>query len=410
MKMLKKAVALLLAVAFIFTLAACHPKDEVAISAGDYEITSAMYSYYLVMADSEAKGIVDKSGVDTKAKGFKYADQKVEGKAYSDYVKDKALENCLRHITLAKLCKEAKVELDKETADGWKSTAAYYWNYAYGGIFSQNGIAYSTYEKILLNEALYNEYFDYLYTGDGEKAMSEADIKSNFTDHYSAVYLISHDYSKVEKPDLDKIKEGLEKYKEMFEKGKTYDEVKAAYDADQKAESDKNNTSSGTTSSNSSNTSSNSSNTSSTTSSTTSNDSSKNDSSANNTSSTTSSEDKKEEAKPVDADITVITDNDGASSGLATVFTKYADVKKLKDGEVAIIADSDNKVVHIVVKKDITADKYYLDNLSDEVVYMVNGDGFDKYLAEQAKALDYTVNNYAVNRFKVNKIKDGSEA
>ena len=405
MKMLKKAVALLLAVAFIFTLAACHPKDEIAISSGDYEITSAMYSYYLVMADSEAKGIVDESGVDTKAKGFKYTDQKVEDKPYTEYVKDKALENCLRHIALAKLCKEAKVELDKDTADGWKSTANYYWNYAYGGVFSQNGIAYSTYEKILLNEALYNEYFDYLYTGDGEKAMAEADIKSNLNDHYSAVYLISHDYSEVEKPDLDKIKEGLEKYKEMFEKGKTYDEVKAAYDADQKAESDEN-TSSGSTSSNSSNTSSNSSNTSSTTSS----ESSKTDSSADSTSTTTSSEDKEEEEKPIDEDITILTDNDGASSGLATVFTKYADVAKLKDGEVAIIADSDNKVVHIVVKKDINADKYYLDNLSDEVVYMVNGEGFDKFLAEQAKALDYTVNNYAVNRFKVNKIKDGSEA
>ena len=37
---------------------ACHPKDEVAISVGDYELTSAVYSYYLVMADQAAKSVI----------------------------------------------------------------------------------------------------------------------------------------------------------------------------------------------------------------------------------------------------------------------------------------------------------------------------------------------------------------
>ena len=59
MKTLKKALAIVLAVVFVLSLAACHPKDEVAISAGDYKITSAMYSYFLTMADSEAKNIIN---------------------------------------------------------------------------------------------------------------------------------------------------------------------------------------------------------------------------------------------------------------------------------------------------------------------------------------------------------------
>ena len=81
----------------------------------------------------------------------------------------------------------------------------------------------------------------------------------------------------------------------------------------------------------------------------------------------------------------------------------------MKEGEVALIADSDNKVVSVVVKKNINADAYYFDTLSGEIVYMVNGEGFDSFLKDEAKKIDYTVNDYAVNQFKVKKIKDGSE-
>ena len=79
MKMFKKALALILAVVFVFTLAACHPKDEVAISAGDYKITSAMYSYFLTMADAEAKNLINTDEeYDTEAKGFSYYKQKID--------------------------------------------------------------------------------------------------------------------------------------------------------------------------------------------------------------------------------------------------------------------------------------------------------------------------------------------
>ncbi|MBE6781243.1 MAG: hypothetical protein E7540_00745 [Ruminococcaceae bacterium] len=383
MNLLKKTVAILLTAVFVFSLSACHPKDEVAISSGDYKITSAMYSYYLVMADADAKQLINSSDkYDTKADGFKYIDQTIEGKKYTDYVKEKALESCLRYITIAKLCDEADLELEDDKVEEWKGTAQYYWNYAYGAVFAQNGIAYSTYEKILLNEALYNAYFDYLYLEGGEKEMAKADIQKNLDSHYSAVYIITHDYSDQDEPDLDKIKQDLEKYKKLFEKGKTYDEVKAEYDADQKAESDSSNPSS-STGSTSSNTSS--------------------------TGSDTSSESKEEEKKPLDEDIVILTDNENSNTSGVSYFEKYSEVAKMKEGEVALIADSDNKVVSIVVKKNINADAYYFDTLSGEIVYMVNGEGFDSFLKDEAKKIDYTANDYAVNQFKVKKIKDGSE-
>ena len=105
----------------------------------------------------------------------------------------------------------------------------------------------------------------------------------------------------------------------------------------------------------------------------------------------------------------ILTDNENSNTSGVSYFEKYSEVAKMKEGEVALIADSDNKVVSIVVKKNINADAYYFDTLSGEIVYMVNGEGFDSFLKDEAKKIDYTVNDYAVNQFKVKKIKDGSE-
>ena len=95
MKIFKKIAALVLVAAFVLSLAGCHPKDETAIISGDYKVTSALYSYYLVMADSEAKSIIDNSDdYDTSKKGFSYYKQKI------DHLKSeiKKEENFLKYI------------------------------------------------------------------------------------------------------------------------------------------------------------------------------------------------------------------------------------------------------------------------------------------------------------------------
>lgn len=423
MKIFKKAVALLLCVAFIFTLAACHGKDEVAISSGDYKITSAMYSYYLVIADGEAKKKVDESA-DTKAEGFSYYKQTIDGKKFEDYVKDLALEKCLYHITLQKLADETGVKLDDEATKGYKSTAEYYWNYGYSTVMLENGVAFSTYEKIMLNDALYALLFEDKYGEKGKEAISDKDIAAALSDNYAGVYMLSIDYSDDEKADTAKLKEELKKYQERLDKGEDFAKVKADFDAAQKAkeEAEKNNSSSTGSSSKTDSTSStgsssktdstSSAESSSKTDSTSSTESSsKNDSSSDKSSSTTtSSEEKEEEPKPEDANISVLTSYEDTYSGAATYFEKFANVKKLEQGKTEIIDDGENKVMYLVMKKDVTKDKYYLDELTDEIRYLLKGDTFDKFLEDYSSKLDYTVNDFAIGQFKVKKIYDGTEA
>lgn len=394
MKMLKKAVALLIVAALMLSLTACHPKDETAISAGDYKITSAMYSYFLVMADNEAKTLIDSDeSYDTSAANFSYYKQKIDDKSYEQYVKDLAIEKCLRHIALEKLCDEAELTLDDETKEGWQSTAQYYWNYSIGGILLENGVSYSTYEKLLLNDALYNLYFEKLYGEGGEKEVSEDSIKSGLTDNYSAVYMITHDYSEEEEPDVDAISSELDKYVASLKDGTAFTDVLAAYNAANGIESE--DTSDDTASSD-----------------TASSDDSSSDSSSDETASddTSSEEEEEEELTPVDTNITVLTDYEDTYTGEATLFDKYDEVEKMENGAVSLIHDEDAKCYYIVVKKDISADPYYLETLSEEILYLLKADEFENTLTETGKNLDYKVSSYAIGQFKVKNIYDGSEA
>ncbi len=414
MKMFRKLTALLLALAVMLTLAACHPKDEVAISVGDYKITSAMYSYFLTLADSEAKTLINNDEkIDTKAKGFSYLKQKIGDKTFEEYVKEAALNKCLRYITLEKLCAEKKYELDKETKEGWQSTAQYYWTYSLGGVMQENGVSYATYEKMMLNDALYNLYFDKTYGKDGEKAVSDADIKKGMEDNYTAVYMINHDYSKEEKPDVEAIKKKLDKYVEMFKEGKTYEEVLKAYN-DENGVKDNNssstNSSTTTSTTSSGNSSTTSSGNSSTTSTTSSDNSSTTTSTTTSTTSSTTSSDKEEEKKAEDANIKVITKYEETYTTGSTYFKKYIDVAKLEQDGAVLVHDEDSKIFYIVQKKDITKDPYYLETLTEEIIYMLKSDEFDKFLKDTAKGLDYEENSYATDRFKVKNIYDGSQA
>lgn len=393
MKILKKAVALLLAVVFILSLTACHKKDEVAVWSGDYKLTSAMYSYFLVMADSEAKSLISSSeDYDTTATNFSYYKQEIDGKSYETYVKDLAMENCLRYLVLEKLCKEADLKLDDETKEGWQSTAQYYWAYSYGAVLQENGVAYETYEKIMLNDALYSLYFEHLYAEDGEKAVSADSIKTALTENYSAVYMITHDYSEEEEPDVDAISTELDKYVTSLKDGTDFATVLATYNSDNGIEDTEEDT---TTSSDTAS----------------SDEESADDTASTDSSDTASSEEEEEEElTPADSNITVLTDYEDTYSGEATLFTKYDEVEKLENGGVALIHDEDAKCYYIVVKKDISADPYYLDALSDEILYLLKAEEFDTMLKDTADALDYEVSSYAIGQFKVKKIYDGSEA
>lgn len=365
MKFLKKALAIFLALAITSSLSACHPKDEVAISLDDYKLTSAMYSYFLVMADSEAKGIIADSGeYDISAANFNYYNQDIDGKSFEDYVKDVALENCKKFLAYEKLCGENGLVLSDEQISNAESMADENWNYyGYGAIFEQNGISFETYKKLLINSFKADLYFDSIYNEGGAKEVSTEDIQTTMDENYVAVYLLLKDYSSESEPDLDKIEEELEGFKTRLEKGEDYENVyndfyditSASTETDEEEEAEEG-----------------------------------------------------EDATPAPKDKYIqILGSEGTSDMVA--FGKFDEVKAMEIGEVSVIADSDNKAYYVVVKKDINSDTYYRDEyLKSDILYLIKADEFEADILEYINPLKFTVNNYAMRQFKVKNIKDGT--
>ncbi len=399
MKNIKRTAALLLAFIMAFCLVACHPKDEVAVSSGDYKITSAMYSYFLVIADMQAQNYVNEN-FDTTAEGFDYFKQEIEGKSYSDYVKALALENCVRAIAYQKLCAEKGLTLDTESIANAEYMAQYNWyyygynygyQYGYGDFLPQNGISYETYTEAMKINYYGDTYFKSIYDVGGEKEIAETDIQKAFDENFAAVYMLSKSYTE---KDLSSVKAELEKYKERLQKGEDFETI---YNEFNKVEEDKTD-----------NTSSNSTSSTDTSSDTASSDQTSSDSTSSDvtSSSGTSSEDAtEEEEKPEDELIQIVGSEETESN---YKFAKFADVKAMAQDEIKLIEDSENSVVYLVVKKDINADKYYRKNINSDVLYLLKGDEFTETVETYMASIDYEVNKFAINQFKVKNIYYGA--
>lgn len=378
MKTIKRIIAVILVLALGICLVACHPKDETAVSLGDIKITSAMYSYYLMMADMEAQNRVSESGVDMTAKNFDIYKQEIDGKKYVDFVEELALNNCKKAIAYMKLCKDAGLTLDDVSISNASQTAMYYWYYSgYSSILPLNGINYETFVEINKINYYGDIYFKHLYDKGGDKEIPEADIMSTMEENFVAAYLIQKQYTDAT---LEEIKTKFQGYKERLEKGEDFKTINEEFE---KSEQPEDTTSSTTTSSG---------------------DASSNTSS-NTSSGATSSEDDTPKAK--DELIQIKGSKETEDSGY--YFAKFDDLKAMALDEVKLIEDTENKVLYLAIKKDIKADSYYREELLEStLLYLIKGDEFEEMIKTYTLELEVEVNKFAIGQFKVKKINYGT--
>ncbi len=398
MKNIKKATALLIAVFMVLCLSACHPKGEVAVSSGDIKITSAMYSYYLVMADMEAQNYVEEN-FDTSVEGFDYYKQEIEGKSYEDYVKDLALEHCVKAIAYQKLCAENELELSTDDIANAEYNAQYNWyyygynygyQYGYGDFLPLNGVSYETYAEAMKVNYYGDTYFKHIYDEGGEKEISKEDIQKALDENYIAVYALTESYT--DDATLKTAKEKLTKYVDRLNAG---EEFKKIYDEHNKTEDTTSSEVSSTTSSAASSDTSSNASSSEVTSST----------SSDTTSSETSSSAEDTTPKAKDELIQIIGSNE-TESGYQ--FAKYDEVKAMAEDEIKLIEDSDSKVVYLIVKKDINEDSYYKEHqLASDLLYLLKGDEFTETVEDYMAGIEYDVSSFAIGQFKVKNINYG---
>ena len=76
----------------------------------------------------------------------------------------------------------------------------------------------------------------------------------------------------------------------------------------------------------------------------------------------------------------------------------------MKANETNIIENEGKTGLTLYVKLDINSDEYYLKQLTDEILYSLKKDEFQKYVTEQTKNYKVETNDFAINRFDVEDI------
>lgn len=362
MKAIKKVMAVMLVLVMVLSLSACiHKKDEIAVTVGDVEFTSAYYMCALLTADSEAKQKVEEEGELTEDEEngtveIDYYSKKIDDKSFVTWVEDRAIEMLKEIAAYKTLCKENKIELTDDQKAEAEEAASYYWNdYGYFTYFEPNGVGEATYIRYTEDSYYAEEYFQSIYGEDGTKALAAKDVKKQITGNYILVDVVESAYTE-ELTDDEKSarKELMELNADYIEKGeKTFADVYKEFN--------------------------------------------------NITDEETEEEHDHEEGtvEPVNEYATIL----GAEGTGDSFENEYYDTfKKYEIDKPQVFETEDGSGVLLVIRRDITKDRYYMDALDSYARHALVDEEFNKEIEDYAKDLKVDISNYAVKQFKVKEI------
>lgn len=354
MKIFKKFASAIMVVCMLLTLCACHGKNEVALTIEGIDITSALYLNAFIESDAEAKQLVDEQVAESDTETTEstdYYSQQIDGVDFEDYVKEKTIELCKEYAFFQKLVDAGTIKLTDEQLKDVQTAASEYWsNYGYAYLYAANGVSYETYEKAFKYSYLSNEYFKYIYGKDGEQEVAESTIKDYFLENYVLAYPLSAAYEENATDDKkQELKTKLEGYEKRLKNGEDFEKIYLEHN-NIKEEDHKH---------------------------------------------------EETEDGPKYQHATVLADKNLGSNYSATDFDE---IYEMKVGETIIIENEEKTGLTLYVKLDINSDKYYFEQLKEEVLYLLKKDDFSSLILEKTKNFAVEKNNFAINRFDVEDI------
>lgn len=385
MKNVTRLLAVLMAVFMVLSVAACHPKDETALTVDGNKITSALYMYALIEADSEARSKIDTAAAEkntssgtsssTTVTTPDYYAEKVDGKGFTEWVKARAIEICQDIALYENLCEENKLELSEEDEANVKNMVDYYWSYyGYSALYEPNGIGKATFTRAMRSDYLKNAYFESIYGEKGTEPVSKEDKEKKVAETFVLAEVLTQSTSEMKDDEKAKVLDTFNAYKARIEKGEKFETI---YNEHNKTEQ----TATSSTPSVSSTVS-----------------SSETASTDATSSSTTSSEAEKEP----DYKFPYATVMSAADSELNYANESYTAVSVLKMDEVLVEkGDSD---VTLFVRRDLMSDERLVKELSETALWVMKEEEFEGKMDDLVKKQSVEKNNYAIDRFKVKKI------
>ena len=191
----------------------CYSEDKAwSAKRGDDTAPIGAYIYYLSSAYSEALGKVE----DASKPVF---DQKIDDKDGTQWVKDRAKESLQQMYYVDQTFEDLGLELSDEDQSQISSLTSYQWSY-YGTIYDQYGIAKTSLERAYSEFIVkYQKIFNTMYGKDGEKAVSDEEIRTFYEDKYTDFEYFTCSYTTTDEDgkSQDMSDEEKEEAKKQFE-------------------------------------------------------------------------------------------------------------------------------------------------------------------------------------------------
>ncbi len=222
-KNFKRFSALMLCVALILGLTACHRANERALYIADEEFSAGFYSCALVFADMEGQQKVLETLGESAATD--YLNQTLDGVDYKTWVKNRAIEKCKEFTVYKGVCEEAMIDTTKY-ADETLETADLYWDYyGYSEMMMENGVGKGTFRSYMSIDAYKNAYFDCLYAEGGVMEIPAEEIKTNLSENYAIADILIEDITGKDENDVKILTAKLESYANRISEGEKFDKI-----------------------------------------------------------------------------------------------------------------------------------------------------------------------------------------
>lgn len=150
-------------------------------------------------------------------------DNKIGDLKLEEWVNNKAKDLTKRYVVVENLFKEKGLTLTEEEVANVESNVEYLWTYT-SETYEKLGVSKDSYYKSMENQAKQEAIFKKIYGKDGEKAVSDDDLKKYYADNYLKVNVASYstknaetgkDMTEEEKKDVEnKANEDLKRIQE----------------------------------------------------------------------------------------------------------------------------------------------------------------------------------------------------
>lgn len=186
----KKAAAFLAAAAMVGSLTGCGSSTAYAVTVDGVQINAGVYIYYSYAAYNELTSTLQSENSDLDISDDKVVKAQVmDGVSTETWIQNKTMEYCQRFVAIQKEFEKLELELDDADKTDISDTIEAFWEQN-SEPYERNGISKESVRKVLENSYMTNEVFLYYYNIDGEKGVTEDEIRDFYIENNARVRYI----------------------------------------------------------------------------------------------------------------------------------------------------------------------------------------------------------------------------